>query len=48
LNNGKKLQPLQQEILEIIYQNIDQMNEIKTISYYKKIKKEQKKPLESR
>lgn len=48
LNNGKKLQPLQHEILEIIYQNIDQMNEIKTISYYKKIKKEQKKPLEER
>ena len=48
LNNDKKIQPMQQEILEIIYQNIDQMNEIKTISYYKKIKKEQNKPLEER
>jgi putative transposase len=30
LKNDKKLQPLQKEVMETIYQNVDQMNEKKT------------------
>ncbi|MCL6572632.1 MAG: transposase, partial [Bacillus sp. (in: Bacteria)] len=43
LKNDKKLQPLQKEVMETIYQNIDQMNEKKTIAYYKKVIKERAK-----
>ena len=46
LKNDKKLQPLQKEVMETIYQNIDEMNEKKTIAYYKKRKKENIKPEE--
>ncbi|WP_195892114.1 RNA-guided endonuclease InsQ/TnpB family protein, partial [Bacillus niameyensis] len=40
LKSDKPLQPLQREVLETIYRNIDKMNEKKTIAYYKKLKKE--------
>lgn len=46
LNQEKKLQPLQQEVMETIYQNLDKMNENQTISYYKKLIKEMEKPMD--
>ncbi|WP_338470837.1 transposase [Niallia sp. XMNu-256] len=44
LMQDKPLQPLQQEVMETIYQNIDSMNNKQTIAYYKKILKEKSKP----
>lgn len=46
LKHDNKIQPLQREVLETIYQTIDKMNEKKTMAYFKKIMKEQLKPKE--
>ena len=46
LNNEQSLQPLQREVMETIYQHIGNMNECKTIAYYKRVKKEEAKPKE--
>ncbi|MFV8829767.1 RNA-guided endonuclease InsQ/TnpB family protein [Alkalihalobacterium sp. APHAB7] len=43
LYSSKELQPLQKEVLEMLYQNIDKMNEVQTISCFKKMKKEMQK-----
>lgn len=48
LNNDKKLQTLQNEVMETIFQNIDKMNEKKTIAHFKKHKKEMLKPEKER
>jgi putative transposase len=40
LKSEKQLQPLQQEVMESIYENVDKMNENQTISYYKKLQKQ--------
>ena len=48
LNNDKLLQPLQKEVLETVYQNIDKMNDCQTISYYKKLRKDGQKRFEEK
>jgi putative transposase len=46
LKSEKQLQPLQQEVMESINENLDKMNENQTISYYKKLQKQKSKPKE--
>lgn len=48
LNNKKSLQPLQKEVMETIYQNLNKMNDKQTIAYFKKIQKEHTKPKDAR
>ena len=44
LTQEKELQPLQKEVLETIYENIDEMNDKQTIAYFKKVQKNKEKP----
>ena len=40
LKQEKKFESLQREVMEIIYLNLEKMNENQTISYFKKLRKE--------
>lgn len=42
----KELQPLQQEVVSTIQQNLQPMNDIQIVAYQKKLKIQQKKPIE--
>jgi putative transposase len=48
INNKKNLQPLQKEVMETIYQNLNKMNDKQTIAYFKKLRKEKTRPNEIR
>lgn len=48
LTQGKELQPLQQEVMDLIHQHLDAMNENQFLAFQKKVVKESMKPEEQR